>query len=89
MKNTWLFLLVLAVALCGCGKKSAQQSGVATMDDLNQALSIMSMGGSHPPVNVYDLTNFPTLRGKTLPQPPAGKKLVIDRAKNQVEFVSE
>lgn len=89
MKNNWLLVFVLALALSGCGKKSAQQSGVATMDDLNQALSIMSMGGSHRPVNVYDLTNFPTLRGKSLPQPPAGKKLVIDHSKQLVVLVNE
>jgi len=89
MKNNWLFVFVLALALCGCGKKRAQQSGVATIDDLNQALSIMTMGGSHPLVNVYDLTNFPTLRGKTLPQAPAGKKLVIDQAKHLLVLVDE
>ena len=84
-----LLVLMLALAVCGCGKKNAQKSGVATMDDLNQALSIMCMGGNHQPVNVSDLTNFPTLKGKTLPQPPAGKKLVIDHAINQVVLVDE
>ena len=88
MKNNWLFVLALALALSGCGKKSGQSSGVATMDELNQALSIMSMGGK-PPVNVYDLTNFPTLQGKTLPKPPAGKKLVLDHSRNQVVLVDE
>ena len=88
MKKNWLFLLVVALTACGRGKKSAQNAGVATMFELNQALSIMSIGGK-PPVNVYDLTNFPTLQGKALPVPPAGKKLVIDRSKNQVVVADE
>lgn len=89
MIQKWPFVLVVTLAVCGCPKKSAQNSGVATMDELNQALSIMSMGGGHPPVNANDLTNFPTLRGKSLPQPPVGKKLAIDRARQQVVFVDQ
>ena len=89
MKNNWRFVLVLALAMCGCGKKSVQNSGVATMDELNQAMSVMCMGGGHTPVNVYDLTNYPTLRGKALPTHPAGKKLMIDHSQNQVVFVDE
>lgn len=89
MKNIWPYLLVLGLAMCGCGKKSMENSGVATMDELNQAMSVMSMSGGHTPVTVYDLTNYPTLRGKALPTPPAGKKLLIDRSQNQVVIVDE
>ena len=88
MNKTWLFLLMAGLAVCGCGKKSAQNSGTATMFELNQALSIMSMGGK-PPASVSDLTNFPTLQGKSLPVPPKGKKLLIDRSKNQVVMADE
>ena len=88
MNKNWLLLLVVALTTCSCGKKSAQNAGVATMFELNQALSIMSMGGK-PPINVSDLTNFPTLQGKALPAPPTGKKLVIDRSKNQVVVADE
>jgi len=59
------------------------------MDELNQALSIMSMGGKRPPAHVYDLTNFPSLKGKALPTPPAGKKLIINHSINQVVLVDE
>jgi hypothetical protein len=89
MKKNWIFALILTVAICGCGKKATQNSGVATIDELNQALSLMSMGGSHPPVIVSDLTNFPSLKGKTLPTAPAGKKLVIDHSKHLVVLVNE
>jgi len=88
MKNNWMMMVILAAALCGCGKKTTANSGVATVDDLNQALSIMSMGGKHAPVNVSDLTNFPTLQGKSLPASP-GKKLVIDHSKHLVVLVDE
>ena len=89
MKHTWPFLLVVSLAVYGCGKNGAPNSGVATMFELNQALSIMSMGGKHPPASVHELTNFPTLQGKSLPAPPAGRKLAIDRSQNQVVFVDE
>jgi hypothetical protein len=84
MKNL-LLGLVVALAVLGCGKKGAQNSGEATLDELNRALSVMSIGG-HPPTNLNDLTNFPTLRGKVLPKPPAGKKLVLDPAGKRVFF---
>ena len=81
--------LVVAVAVCGCGKKAGENSGEATLDDLSRALAVMSMGGGRRPADVNDLTNFPSLRGKTLPKPPAGKKLAIDPAQQQVVFVDE
>ncbi|MEI8290628.1 MAG: hypothetical protein WCH99_14260 [Verrucomicrobiota bacterium] len=89
MIKNCLFVLLLAVAISGCGKKTAAKSGEATLEELNQVLSVMSMGASHPPINVNQLTNFPTLRGKTLPQPPPGKKLIIDPATKSVVFVSQ
>ncbi len=89
MIKNCLFVLLLTVAISGCGKKTAAKSGEATLEELNQVLSVMSMGASHAPTNVNQLTNFPTLRGKTLPQPPPGKKLVIDPSTRTVVFLSE
>ena len=85
MKNL-LLGLVVTVAFCGCGKQAGGNSGEATLDELNRALSVMSMGAGRPPANVHDLTNFPSLRGKTLPKPPAGKKLVLDPVSKSVIF---
>jgi hypothetical protein len=81
--------LVVALAVLGCGKPAAQNSGEATLDELNRALAVMDMGAGHPPADVRDVTNFPSLRGKRLPTPPAGKKLVIDHSQHQVVFVDE
>jgi hypothetical protein len=89
MKTPSLFFLIFTLAVCGCGKRSGQHSGEATMFELNQALSIMSMGGKHPPANVNDLTNFPSLHGKSLPKPPVGQKLVIDPSQGRVVFVDQ
>ena len=89
MMKSLLLGLVVTLALVGCGKPSGDTAGAATLDDLNRALSVMSMGGARRPADVNDLTNFPTLRGKTLPKPPAGKKLAIDRAQQQVVFVDQ
>ena len=86
MTKNLLLGLVVAVAFCGCGKQGAQNSREATLDELNRALSVMSMGAGRPPANVHDLTNFPSLRGKTLPKPPAGKKLVLDPVSKRVIF---
>ena len=85
MKNL-LLGVVVALAVWGCGKQGGQNSGEATLDDLNRALSVMSMGAARPPADVHDLTNFPSLRGKTLPKPPAGKKLVLDPVSKRVIF---
>ena len=84
-----LLSLVVALAVVGCGKKGGKNSEEATLDDLNRALAVMSMGGARRPVEVNDLTNFPSLRGKVLPKPPAGKKLAIDQAHQMVVFVDQ
>ena len=88
MTKHWLLVLVVAVVACGCGKQAGGNSGEATLDELNRALSVMSMGG-RPPTHLNDLTNFPTLRGKTLPKPPAGKTLVLDAVGKRVVFADQ
>ena len=89
MMKSLLLGLVVTLALVGCGKPSGDTAGAATLDDLNRALSVMSMGGARRPLEVNDLTNFPSLRGKSLPKPPSGKKLAIYRAQQQVVFVDQ
>jgi hypothetical protein len=81
--------LLLTLTACGCGKKVGASSGEATLEDLNQAMAVMSMGGARRPADINDLTNFPSLRGKTLPKPPAGKKLAIDPSQQKVVFVDQ
>ena len=59
------------------------------MDELNRAVRAWGMVNPAPLVQVSDLTNFPSLRGKRLPAPPAGKKLAIDPRNKQVVLVDE
>jgi hypothetical protein len=87
MKN-WLLILAVAVAVCGCGKPAEKNSGAATLDELNRAFVAMSMR-SRQPTNINELMNFPSLRGKSLPEPPAGKKLVVDSEAKRVVFADE
>ena len=87
--KTWLPVLLSAVGVCGCGRQDAQNSGEATLDDLNRVYSVMCIGTARRPATVNDLTNFPSLRGKTLPKPPPGKKLVIDPSQRKVVFVDD
>jgi hypothetical protein len=89
MTKCLLLSLVVTLALVGCGKKGGKDSEEASLEDLNRALSVMSMGGARRPADVHELTNFPSLRGKALPKPPAGKKLAIDQAHQMVVFVDQ
>jgi len=82
-----ILCLVVAGMVVGCGNKSAKSSGEATLFDMNQALAMVTMRAGRCPSDVNELTNLLSLEGKRLPQPPAGKKLVIDRAQQRVVFV--
>lgn len=75
---TGCFLLAVA----GCGKASGPQ-GEVTLAELNRAVGMMTMSG-RAPQTVDDLTNFPAFKGRSLPVPPAGKKLVLDPSTRQV-----
>jgi hypothetical protein len=88
MMKHWLFILVVALAVCGCGKPAAKSSAEVTLDDLNRAYTAMSMRG-HQPTNIDELMNFPTLQGKSLPTTPAGKKLVLDSKAACAVFVDQ
>ncbi len=59
------------------------------MDELNRAARAWGMINPAPLVHVSDLTNFPTLHGKRLPTPEAGKKLAIDPRTRQVIIVDD
>lgn len=75
----------MACAATGCGRaKNSATGSEATMVDLNRAVAAMTMMNGRCPASVSELTNFPVLRGKTLPLPPAGKKLAIDPATRHV-----
>lgn len=82
-----ILCLVVAGMVVGCGQKAGKTSGEATLFDMDQALAVVTMRAGRCPSDVNELTNFLSLDGKRLPQPPAGKKLVIDQARHKVVFV--
>ena len=78
--------IALATTVCtGCGRHGNASNGEqATLPELNRALAIWAMHSGSLPADVTDLTNSPLLEGKQLPVLSPGKKLVIDRASQQV-----
>lgn len=77
-------LVVLALA-AGCGPKKSGAQNPASLDELNRALSVVTMrGGSFPP-GTNELAAFLAISGKTMLVPPPGKKLVLDP--NQRQFI--
>jgi hypothetical protein len=74
--------------MTGCGKNEGKSSDELTLEELNRALSVMVMAGKGP-TQVSDLTNFPALKGRKLPTPPPGKKLVLDPTTRQVVFADQ
>ena len=81
-------VLILGVA-AGCGPKKSGAIGEASLDELNRALSVVAMQSRSFPPPTNELVKFLAVSGKTLPVPPAGKKLVIDPAKRQFVLVDQ
>jgi len=82
-------LVLSAVLVTGCGKNSSAASDTVSLEELNRALSAVSMAGGRLPGSIHELTNFPTIKGRQLPVPPPGKKLVLDPATRQAIFVDQ
>jgi hypothetical protein len=81
-------LVVLGLA-SGCGSKKTGAENAASLDDLNRALSVVTMrSGSFPP-STNELATFLAISGKSLPVPPPGKRLVIDPDKRQFVLIDE
>jgi hypothetical protein len=71
----------------GCGPKPTGAENAASLDDLNRALTVVTMrSGSFPP-STNDLAAFLAISGKTMPAPPPGKRLLLDSSKRQFVLV--
>jgi hypothetical protein len=85
-----LFCMVATLATAGCSKGVSSRKGPeATLPEVNRALQTWVMAKGSIPSDLNELTNFPTLRGKSLPVAPAGKKLAIDSGTRQVVFADQ
>ena len=87
-----LFSLIffgLGLALSGCGKKSAGTQNQATLEDLNRIAGSLYTLGAGKPLDTNQVASFLAAQGKSIPLPPAGKKLFLNPAKHQFEFVDQ
>ena len=89
MIKYYLLCFAMTAALLGCGKDSTGNSAEVTLEELNRALSAVAMSSPSYPSDVNQLTNFPSIQGRPLPTPPAGKKLVIDQTRREVVFADQ
>lgn len=89
MKHLFLTGLVVLGLASGCGLKKTGAENTASLDDLNRALTVVTMrSGSFPPAT-NELAAFLKMSGKSMPVPPPGKKLVLDPGKRQFVLVDQ
>lgn len=88
MKPLSILILLTIVSLSpGCGRKGAGSGNQASLDELNRAVSAVSMARAEFPPATNDLVEFLKLEGKTMPVAPAGKKLHLDSQTQQYSWV--
>lgn len=89
MRHLFLISLLVLGFTTGCGQKKIGAENVASLDDLNRALSVVAMQSRSFPPSTNELAAFLKLSGKFMPVTPPGKKLVIDQVKRQFVLVDE
>ena len=89
--NTFCFLVLgLLLTLSGCSKKSSDgPQNQATLADLNRVVSTLTTVGGGKPLDTNQVAAFLAAQGKTFPVPPAGKKLSLNPATQQYEFMDQ
>ena len=89
MKHLFLTCLVVLGLVSGCSQKKTGIENAASLDELNRALTVVTMRkGSFPP-STNELAAFLAVSGKTMPAPPPGKRLVIDPDKRQFVLLDQ
>lgn len=91
MKLKFLFLASLLILglVAGCGHKKSAAENAASLEELNRALSVVAMQSGTFPPGTNELAKFLALSGKTLPETPPGKKLVLDSRTRQFVLVDQ
>jgi len=90
MKLSNVVVLGLVLTLSGCGKKSSDGPQYqATLADLNRIVSTLNTVGGGRQVDTNQVAAFLASEGKSFPVPPAGKKLAINPATHQYEFMEQ
>lgn len=89
MRHLCLTLMAVLLLASGCDGKKTGAQNAASLEDLNRALTVVTMrSGSFPP-STNELSAFLAISGKTMPVPPPGKKLVIDPDSRQFVLVDQ
>ena len=90
MKTFYFLVLGLVLTLSGCGKKSSDgPQNQATLVDLNRIVSTLTTVGGGKPLDTNQVAALLTAQSKSFPVPPAGKKLAINPATHQYEFMDQ
>jgi hypothetical protein len=89
MKQLFPICLVVLGLASGCGQKKTGAENPATLDELNRALTVVTMRSGTFPPSTNELAAFLAISGKTMPAPPLGKKWVIDPGKREFVLVDE
>jgi hypothetical protein len=80
MKYLLTISLLGLLLAAGCGHKKDRTENAASLDDLNRAVTVVSMREKTFPPSTDELAKFLALSGKSMPVPPPGKKLTFDSA---------
>ena len=89
MKSFFPFLLFFALACSSCHKKGAASGNPASLDDLNRIVATMMTHGGGILPSTNDVAKFLEIAHQTFPNPPIGKKLVLNPATRHFEFVDQ
>jgi hypothetical protein len=81
--------LCLATSHLGCGRGGGPSGDPISVEELNRAIGVAAMSPSGMPRTVDELTNFPGFQNRPLPEPPPGKRFVINPATRSVVAVDE
>lgn len=89
MKSVFCVAAVALLLVAGCGSKQADVGTAASLEELNRALSLAAMQGGGFPPSTNEIAKVLALSGKTMPVPPAGRKLVLDPVKRQFVLIEK
>jgi len=87
--RTSLLLLAVLLAASGCGKKGAEPTSEASMDDLNRALAVVMMHDGQKLPSTNEVAAFLKQTGKVFPSAPPGKKIILNPTTRKFEMVDQ
>jgi hypothetical protein len=89
MKHLFLTGLVVLGLASGCGPKNSGAENPASLDELNRALTVVTMRGGAFPPSTNEIAAFLKISGQSMPVPPPGKKLLLDPGTRQFVLLDE